>query len=122
MNSSSKLLDDWTNDKTLRDWGYWQVLNESADNTHKVKLLVINPGCSLSKQIHKDRSEHWYVLEGTCLLTIGDSDYILPENTSRVIKAGQWHQAKNLALQTPCKILEVQYGTRCVESDIERKL
>lgn len=122
LNSSSKLLEKWTNQKTLRNWGHWQVLDESKDNTYKVKMLVIYPGCSLSKQKHNDRSEHWYVLEGCCLLTIDDNDYIMPEKTSRVIKAGQWHQASNYASKTPCKILEVQYGARCDESDIERIL
>jgi len=37
-NSSSWILDEWKTQKTLRDWGYWRVLDDKG--TVKVKELV----------------------------------------------------------------------------------
>ena len=36
-----------------------------------------------------------------------------------VIKRKWWHKAYNKS-DTPCHILEVQYGDKCIEEDIER--
>jgi hypothetical protein len=36
------------------------------------------------------------------------------------IPVNQWHQLTN-PFDTPCKIVEIQYGARCEEADIERK-
>ena len=67
-NSSSWILDEWKTQKTVRDWGYWRVLDDKG--TVKVKELVINPGFSLSDQRHYNRSEHWYVLDGALKMDI----------------------------------------------------
>jgi mannose-6-phosphate isomerase-like protein (cupin superfamily) len=36
------------------------------------------------------------------------------------IDVGEWHQLTN-PFDTPCKIVEIQYGEQCIEEDIERK-
>jgi len=36
------------------------------------------------------------------------------------IPQGDWHQLTN-PYEVPCKIVEIQYGTNCVEEDIERR-
>ena len=33
-------------------------------NKWQIKKLVVNPGASLSLQMHNHRSEHWVVVEG----------------------------------------------------------
>jgi len=123
-NSSSWILEEWKNPKTERLWGWYRVLDDKPG--YKVKELVIEPGKSLSDQRHFFRSEHWYVLKGTCdlktqvsggvathtQLTELTNGYIIPVNT--------WHQASNSTNEL-CHILEVQYGERCVEDDIERR-
>jgi cytidyltransferase-like protein len=121
-NSSSWILDEWKTQKTERPWGYWRVLDDKQ--TVKVKELVINPGCSLSDQRHFSRSEHWYVLQGQCYI---DTEYngdkqsvVLFKNTSYVIGNSVWHRAYNMNTE-PCHILEVQYGEKCIEEDIERR-
>ena len=68
MNSSSWILDEWKTQKTVRDWGYWRVLDDKT--TIKVKELVINPGKSLSNQRQTKRSEFWYVNDGQCTIDI----------------------------------------------------
>ena len=66
-NSSSWILEEYKYPKTIRNWGWYRVLDEQAG--YKVKELVIEPGKSLSMQRHQHRAEHWYVLKGQ--VTIG---------------------------------------------------
>lgn len=122
-NSSSWILEEWKNPKTVRTWGWYRVLDNKPG--YKVKELVIEPGKSLSDQRHSYRSEHWYVLKGTCTL---DTEFNNIKNTvtldanagGYIITQGVWHQAKNLTNEL-CHILEVQYGEQCIEDDIERR-
>lgn len=122
-NSSSWILEEWKNPKTIRPWGWYRVLDEKVG--YKVKELVIEPGKSLSDQRHLKRSEHWYVLKGECVL---ETEYnglpqinTIPELTSGFqIGQGTWHKASNKTDKL-CHILEVQYGELCVEEDIERR-
>lgn len=122
MNSSSWILDEWKTQKTERPWGYWRVLDDKK--TVKVKELVIEPGQSLSDQKHQNRNEHWYILQGEVNLAIEtdtmSNTITLKENNSYVIPKGVWHLASNKT-DTPAHVLEVQYGTECVEEDIIRR-
>jgi len=123
-NSSSWILQEWKAPKTERQWGYYRVLHEVPGM--KVKELTVNPGCKLSMQRHKYRSEYWIVSEGRADVNkMMDSGYSLP--TARLelhdeedIPVGQWHQLTN-PYDVPCRIVEIQYGERCEEEDIERK-
>ena len=125
-NSSSWLLDKWKYNKTEREWGYWRVLDDKQPRIgQKVKELVINPGASLSNQKHKYRSEHWYVLEGDIKIDLEFPDgrwqiQMLTKHTSFVINNNTWHKAQNVG-STPAHIIEIQYGEKCFEEDIERK-
>ena len=62
MNSSSWILDNWSQNITQRPWGYYRVLYETPNT--KVKELTVNPGQSLSMQRHEHRNEYWHVVEG----------------------------------------------------------
>ncbi len=124
-NSSSWILDEWKNPKTYRNWGWYRVLDEQPG--YKVKELVIEPRKSLSMQRHFKRSEHWYVLKGSCTLNTYRGDYVYESQVlcehprvGAVIDREVWHQGQNHTNE-PCHILEVQYGDECVESDIERR-
>lgn len=122
-NSSSWILEEWKNPKTIRDWGWYRVLDDKAG--YKVKELVIEPGKSLSDQRHFLRSEHWYVLKGSCSLRTEYKNITqqidLTELTSGyVIGKEVWHKVTNNT-ENFCHILEVQYGEQCVENDIERR-
>ena len=122
-NSSSWILEEWKNPKTVRPWGWYRVLDDHG--VYKVKELVIESGKSLSMQRHFLRSEHWYVLKGSCVLNTeyNSKPYSQPLNEldcGYSIAPGVWHQAINQGI-TPCHVLEVQYGERCVEQDIERR-
>lgn len=123
MNSSSWLLKDWQQPKTYRQWGWYRVLDEGEG--YKVKELWIEPGKSLSMQRHFQRAEHWYVLEGQCFLKtekdgLKRSMLLKALTKGTVIQKETWHQASN-PCEEPCLVLEVQYGSACIEEDIERR-
>lgn len=121
-NSSSWILEQWSSQKTERPWGYWKVLDDKV--TVKVKELVINPGCSLSDQKHNYRSEHWYILKGSCTIQTEwmnlKNSINLNVHDNYVIESNVWHLTTNNGTE-PCHVLEIQYGEKCVEEDIERR-
>lgn len=95
-----------------RPWGFWLLLLERKH--FKVKLLYFKRGGKLSMQRHKDRHELWLFLKGE-----GHMAYSTPPNKGDVkhIRPHRWHQ---YTATTKTLVLEIQYGTRCEESDIER--
>ena len=121
-NSSSWILQEWKAPKTERPWGYYRVLHEVPGT--KVKELTVEPGQSLSMQRHTCRDEYWHVTEGQCNVNIiKDGTFktgIIREHGDMEIPVGQWHQLFN-PYKAPCKLVEIQFGTRCDESDIERQ-
>jgi cytidyltransferase-like protein len=125
-NSSSWLLDNWKTNKTEREWGHWRVLDDKQPQKGlKVKELVIKPNFSLSNQKHNYRNEYWYLLEGKIQIELEWPDkkkqiQKLTENDTFIIPQNVWHKTKNIG-ETVAHILEVQYGSKCIESDIERK-
>jgi mannose-6-phosphate isomerase-like protein (cupin superfamily) len=125
MNSSSWILQEWKAPKTERQWGYYRVLHENNKEV-KLKELTVLPSERLSMQRHKDRAEHWFVAEGIATVyTVNQStDVELLGEFKKFdhvhINKTQWHQLCNETDQ-PLKIVEIQYGERCEEEDIERK-
>ena len=124
MNSSSWILREWKNPKTDRLWGYYRVLHEVPGC--KVKELIIEPGKKMSFQRHAHRNEYWIVTSGKCdVISALDNGYMFPvatlaEHNTKVIPKKEWHQISN-PYSEPCSIVEIQYGTSCIEEDIERK-
>lgn len=117
-NSSSWILEEWKAPKTRRLWGYYRVLHEVPGT--KVKELTVMPGQSLSMQRHENRSEYWHVSEGRCVINYKEAQLILEAHANIAIPAGSWHQLSN-PFDQPCRLIEIQFGTSCEESDIERK-
>ena len=108
-----------------RVWGHYLRLFE--DGAVKLKELVIEPGKGISYQRHFKRSEIWFVSKGRCYVKHArDTD--TPEQFSNIlletddvipIRAEEWHQIYN-PFDTPCHIIEIQYGQETSEDDIER--
>ena len=48
--------------KVFRPWGYY--LSIENDRKWQIKKIEVNPGASLSLQMHKQRAEHWIVVKG----------------------------------------------------------
>ena len=122
-NSSSWILEEWKAPKTERQWGYYRVLHEVPGM--KVKELTVDPGKSLSMQRHQSRSEFWIVSEGQATVNRATPlNFDLPSaelnkhDQLHIVKQ-EWHQLTN-PYTHPLKIVEIQYGDRCIEEDIER--
>jgi cytidyltransferase-like protein len=120
-NSSSWILQEWKNPKTVRPWGYYRVLHTEGKHI-KVKELVVEPDKSLSSQRHLHRAEFWIVSKGTAAVGIGEKESVihLHEQQEIHIETGQWHRLFNDS-KTPVHIIEIQYGTLCEEEDIQRR-
>jgi cytidyltransferase-like protein len=124
-NSSSWILEEWKAPKTARAWGYYRVLHEPNSNV-KLKELTVEPGQRLSMQRHDHRSEFWFVSEGTATVYTLDSSTDIDllgtysAHQHLFISQGSWHQLCNETDQ-PLRLIEIQYGNRCEEQDIERK-
>lgn len=115
QNSKKELLELHT--KAHRPWGTYEVLENSSG--YKIKKIVVKPGSRLSLQKHFHRNEHWIVVSGTAKVTIEEKEFLLCENESTYIKAGQTHRLENPG-KLPLVIIEVQVGSYTGEDDIVR--
>lgn len=106
-----------THVEETRPWGGFTVL-ESFDNW-KVKRLTVEPGKRLSLQKHQHRSEHWVVVAGHALVTIGNAEQLLYPNQSVFIPLGELHRIENPGEEL-LVIIEVQCGAYTGEDDIVR--
>jgi len=103
--------------KVHRPWGNYQPLDRGE--RYQVKRIVVNPGGRLSLQKHAHRAEHWVVVRGTALVTIGDEKKTLRENESVYVPLGAVHRLENPGT-TPVELIEVQSGNYLGEDDIVR--
>lgn len=124
-NSSSWILEEWKHPKTKRDWGYYRVLHNDGQKL-KVKELTVDPGQSLSMQLHNSRNEFWFISSGEATLYTlnieNDVEEIATykEESYVIIEKGEWHRLSNKT-DKPLKVIEIQYGDNCVEEDIVRR-
>ncbi|MTI15345.1 mannose-1-phosphate guanylyltransferase/mannose-6-phosphate isomerase, partial [Sansalvadorimonas verongulae] len=103
--------------KVFRPWGFYDTVDYG--NRFQVKHLVVNPGASLSCQKHYHRAEHWVVVTGTARVTRGEETFLVAENESVFIPAGEIHQLANPG-KLPLHLIEIQSGGYLGEDDITR--
>ena len=100
-----------------RPWGSYTVLEEHE--RYKIKRLTVNPGAKLSLQMHHHRSEHWVVVKGTATVVCGEEKFLVHENESTYISAGNKHRLENEGV-LQLELIEVQNGSYLGEDDIMR--
>ena len=100
-----------------RPWGTYDTLDSGPG--FQVKRLTIEPGASISLQLHRHRAEHWVVVAGTARVTRGDEVFLLRENESAFVSQGTRHRIEN-PTEDPLQIVEVQTGGYLGEDDIVR--
>jgi len=103
--------------KVYRPWGYYEGVD--AGPSFQVKRISVNPGASLSLQLHHHRAEHWVVVSGVATVTIGEETFELAKNQSCYIPAETQHRLQNLT-EADLEIIEVQSGSYLGEDDIVR--
>lgn len=100
-----------------RPWGSYTVLEETS--SFKVKRIEVLPGKRLSYQKHSQRTEHWFVVEGTAKVTLDGNEITVPTGASIDIPIGSAHRVENPGHETLI-FIEVQRGTYLGEDDIVR--
>lgn len=103
--------------KVFRPWGWYDGVD--SGERFQVKRIVVNPGASLSLQMHHHRAEHWIVVRGTAQVTRGETSYLVSENESTFIPLGTRHRLENPGC-VPLEMIEVQSGSYLGEDDIVR--
>lgn len=106
-----------THRHVYRPWGSYEGIDEGS--RFQVKRISVNPGASLSLQMHYHRAEHWIVVTGTAEVTCGEETFLLTENQSTFIPLGKTHRLRNPG-RVPLEMIEVQSGAYLGEDDIVR--
>lgn len=122
-NSSSWILKNFEYPSEKRVWG--KFFNLFEDKNLKLKELIISPNNGMSFQRHFHRNEIWFVSKGSCVVNFSEKD---AENFESInlkkeevfhVQKKAWHQITN-PFDEPCHIIEIQYGEKAEENDIER--
>ena len=100
-----------------RPWGNYEVLSDTPN--YKVKKIEVFPKGELSLQRHKRRSEHWQIVSGEAVVTLGNEKIHLNAGESIDIPLGAKHRIANTSNQNMI-FIEVQRGDYFGEDDIER--
>jgi len=121
-NIVNRLIDDQRQEAEnhrlcYRPWGYYDSID--AGQRFQVKRITVNPGASLSLQMHHHRAEHWIVVTGTAQVTCDENVMLLTENQSTYIPIGAKHRLHNPG-QVLLEMIEVQSGSYLGEDDIIR--
>ena len=103
--------------KIYRPWGSYDGVTEGE--RWQVKRIVVNPGASLSLQMHHHRAEHWIVVQGTAVVEKDGGRELVGENQSTYIPLGCRHRLSNPG-KIPVELIEVQSGPYLGEDDIVR--
>jgi mannose-1-phosphate guanylyltransferase len=100
-----------------RPWGTYTVLENN--DAYKTKKITVRPGKRLSLQSHFHRNEHWIIVSGTAMVTVGDEIKMLHANQSTYIPAGTVHRLENPGI-IDLVMIEAQVGEYLEEDDIVR--
>ena len=100
-----------------KPWGSYKVLEKGRG--YLVKRITVDPGQKLSLQMHRHRSEHWVVVTGKALVTVGEETAVKETDEETFIPPLTRHRLENVG-QGPLDIIEVQYGKVISEDDIIR--
>jgi len=100
-----------------RPWGMYEVLAEGEG--YKVKRIAVKPGQRLSLQSHEQRSEHWVIVAGEALVTIGEREIRLGANEEALIPQRTKHRVASTGTSN-LVFIEVQCGSYLGEDDITR--
>jgi mannose-1-phosphate guanylyltransferase len=103
--------------RIYRPWGSYDGVTEG--DRWQVKKIVVNPGASLSLQMHHHRAEHWVVVGGTAVVEKNGVEELVGENQSTYIPLGCRHRLSNPG-KIPVELIEVQSGPYLGEDDIVR--
>ena len=103
--------------KIYRPWGNYISIAE--DNKWKIKLILVNPGQSLSLQKHLHRSEHWVLLMVEQKWKLIKIYFFLAKMKAHIFLLVRFIELSNPG-EIPLRLVEVQSGGYLGEDDIIR--
>jgi len=103
--------------KDTRPWGTWEVV-EVGEN-FCVKHICVTPHNILSLQSHNFRAEHWIIVSGEAVVTLGEEKLNKKADESVYIPAKTKHRIQNNG-EKLLEFIEIQYGENLDENDIIR--
>lgn len=124
--ASSKIKDDVKKVSSIRPmyekrlWGEYRVIDNQeypAGQLALTKELVIHPGKQISYQRHAQRSEIWTVVSGSGEVVLDNEVFEARPGKVFDIKPRVLHAVR---ANDMLHIIEVQFGERLTEDDIER--
>jgi mannose-6-phosphate isomerase-like protein (cupin superfamily) len=115
--SVAQVIDYKRGQSDERPWGRWEVLD--VGERHIVKRITVNPGHALSLQYHDHRHEHWVIVRGKAVVTLGKEKVNRGENEIVDIPAGTIHRVANEGSGI-LEFIEIQTGEVLSEDDITR--
>ena len=101
-----------------KPWGSYIVLNKSKN--FLIKKIVVKPEGVLSYQSHNFRSEHWIIIKGKATVIVNNRTFYRSENENIFIPRKAKHRLLNESSRKRLVLIEVQTGTKFLESDIKR--
>ena len=104
-------------DKDTRPWGTWEVLD--TGNSFCVKKIKVLPHSMLSLQSHNFRSEHWIIIKGEAIVTLGEEKLNKKMNDAVYIPVKTKHRIQN-DTDKDVEFIEIQAGDNLDENDIIR--
>ncbi len=104
-------------ERDTRPWGNYTVLDEGIG--HKVKRIVVRPGRRLSYQRHAHRAEHWFVVQGSGVVTLDGYRVGVHAGATVDVATGVAHRIENVG-GDDLVFIEVQHGESFAEDDIVR--
>ena len=101
-----------------RPWGGYVVIAKSKD--FLLKKITVKPEGVLSYQSHNYRSEHWIIIEGKATIILNNRTYYKSANEHIFIPRKAKHRFLNESKKKKLVIVEIQNGSKFLESDIKR--
>lgn len=98
-------------------WGYHEVIQQGSGFV--LKRLVIQGGEAISLQLHRFRTEFWYVQSGHGRAIVRNGHFNVYPGGTVLIPPLTVHRLTNLHQDEPLVIIELQVGTPR-EDDIVR--
>jgi mannose-6-phosphate isomerase-like protein (cupin superfamily) len=100
----------------IRPWGKFR--SYPPESAGAVKIITVNPGASLSLQLHRRRAEFWIALDDGLEITVGDRVWRLRRDEEIYIPREAPHRLRCLGSE-PARVMEIWLGDSA-EDDIVR--
>ena len=118
MNAPTPRVVRVSDDESVRPWGHYEVLSDGED--FKTKTITVLPGKRLSYQRHARRSEHWFVVKGSGVVTLDGDTLDVGPGIAVDVPVGVAHRIENTDQTADLVFVEVQHGDYFGEDDIVR--